>query len=234
MVFDCLKNKLLGAIQPAGKTASFKAEWNQIDPNFILLGSQVGKSFILYCKDYKNMQITNSIFHNSEVFGVAWNPMMKEEYAVGCKDGTVQLCDMNRTIPDPQKILKGHGKRVFHVCFNPQIPDILATGSDDLTIFVWNIRDQDHAKILRGHQNNVRAIAFNPELPWMLISGSWDATIKLWDIRSATCIYTITEHQADIYGITFHPQRPFSFITSSRDTTIRFWSLEQLVTTLRL
>ena len=143
------------------------------------------------------------------------------------------MCNMNKGIK-PEKIFKGHEKRVFNVCYNSQVPDIFASGSDDHTIRVWNKNLDESIKVLRGHTHNVRAIIFNHELPWCLVSGSWDATIKLWDVRSGTCIYTITEHTADVYGITFHKQRPFTFVSSSRDTTLRFWSIDQLVTTIRI
>jgi len=89
------------------------------------------------------------------------------------------------------KEIAGHEKRVFNVVFNQQLPTIFASGSDDLTIRIWDKNTGETLKILKGHTHNVRAIVFNPELPWCLISGSWDATIKLWDCRSGVCLYTI-------------------------------------------
>lgn len=53
-------------------------------------------------------------------------------------DGSVQLCNMNRG-PGDVKVLKGpHSKRVFHVAFSPKEENILASGSDDQTIVIWN------------------------------------------------------------------------------------------------
>ena len=67
------------------------------------------------------------------MFGVCWNPFKRDEYIVGCIDGSVQMCNMNKGIK-PEKIFKGHEKRVFNVCYNSQVPDIFASGSDDHTI----------------------------------------------------------------------------------------------------
>ena len=73
--------------------------------------------------------ISSEVDHVSDVFGVAWSPLVRDEYAVGCMDGTVHLCNMNK---GDKKILKdGHSKRVFHVVFNPSMPTLLASGSDD-------------------------------------------------------------------------------------------------------
>jgi hypothetical protein len=75
------------------------------------------------------LKITSELDHGSEVFGVAWNPFMKDEYAVGCLNGDVYLCNMNLTI---KKALTGtHFKRIFHVVYSPAIPNMLASGSDD-------------------------------------------------------------------------------------------------------
>lgn len=89
MIYDTLRNKLLGMIRPGDDKPSFKAEWNQVDPNFILMGSQCGRSFIIHCKNPSNLIVTNHMIHKSEVFGVAWNPHIRDEYVVGCMDGSV-------------------------------------------------------------------------------------------------------------------------------------------------
>lgn len=160
---------------------------------------------------------------------------MASQFITGCMDGVVRLFDLSQS--KPLREFKGHEKRVFNVIFNTQIPNLIASGSDDLTIRLWDLSNTESSeaiKVLKGHTHNVRAISFNPELPWCLVSGAWDATIKLWDTRTGTCIYTIADHNADVYGITFHPERPFVFISSSRDTSLRFWSIDSLISPIRL
>lgn len=234
MIFDCLKNKLLASSIPGGKTPSFKVDWNQLDPSYLVMGSQSGKAFVLGLLDSqaKQVKVCSSVDLGSEVYGVNWNPAVREEYLAGCLNGSVYLCNMNEV--RPLKVYRGHEKRVFNVVFNPYVPNIFASGSDDLTIRLWDSKSGDTVKILKGHTHNVRALAFSPELPWLLISGSWDSTIKLWDCRTGTPLHTLSEHTADVYGLAFHPKRPFTFVSSSRDTTLRFWQLDSLVATLRL
>ena len=171
------------------------------------------------------MKVTSTVDHGSEVFGVCWNPSIRDECIAACSNGDIHLCNMNKP-GSPLKIFKGHKKRAFNVSFNDQVPNVFASSSDDFTIKIWNKDTGEELRTLTGHSHNVRAIKFNPELPWCLVSGSWDATIKIWDVRTGTCIYTITEHAADVYGISFHPKRPFVFVSSSRDTTLRFWSMD--------
>ena len=52
-------------------------------------------------------------------------------------DGMVRLYYMSSD--QPVKVFAGHEKRVFNVIYNLQMPNIIASGSDDLTIRVWDI-----------------------------------------------------------------------------------------------
>lgn len=92
MIFDAMKNgKYLSCLCPAGKgTSSFKVDWNQIDDKFLVMGSQSGQSFVIYVSsDGKKCEITLTIDHKSPVYGVCWSPAIKDEYIVGCADGSV-------------------------------------------------------------------------------------------------------------------------------------------------
>ena len=113
---------------------------------------------------------------------------------------------------------------MFNVAWHPHFNYILASGSDDKTIRVWDIKNNG-SKVLTGHSSNVRALSWNTEIPWFLSSGSWDMSIRVWDIRSNQCVYVLTDHHADVYGLTFHPERPFIYASASRDTSIRLWSV---------
>jgi WD repeat-containing protein 17 len=154
----------------------------------------------------------------------------------------MRLFDMTNLNPMPLKVFTGHHNRVYNVLFNPNMPNICVSGSDDRTIRVWDIQKQGCTpiKVLGGddvkgsHTSNVRALAFLPEISWCLISGSWDSTIKLWDIRSGHCMFTMVDHNSDVYGISLHPERPFLYASCSRDTTIRLFSIDGLVSALKI
>ena len=116
MIYDALKSRLLGSICPTqDKQASFKVDWNLTDPNYIVMGSQSGKTFVINCSDMKNLQVVQEINHDTQVFGVCWNPFNTKEFSLGCEDGSVRICSMDSNI---QKKLDNHTKKVFNVVYS--------------------------------------------------------------------------------------------------------------------
>ena len=81
---------------------------------------------------------------------------------------------------------------VYCVAFKPDNPNILVSGSHDMTIKMWDIASGSCLSTLRGHSGWVRGVAFNPRDPQMLVSCSDDRTIKVWNITSGACLSTLT------------------------------------------
>ena len=77
---------------------------------------------------------------------------------------------------DLLRTLSGHGSSVKSVAFDSN--DILASGSYDRTIKLWNKNTGDLLRTLSGHGNWVYSVAFDSND--ILASGSGDRTIKLW------------------------------------------------------
>ncbi len=75
--------------------------------------------------------------------------------------------------------------------------NILATGSYDSTIKLWNIETGEVIRTLRGHTSGLRALQFDDRL---LVSGSLDNTVKIWNWRSGECINTL-HHQGGVISV---------------------------------
>ncbi|QPC74354.1 hypothetical protein HYE68_005106 [Fusarium pseudograminearum] len=93
------------------------------------------------------------------------------------------------------KTFKGHENGVTCLQFDD---NILATGSYDTTIKIWNIETGEVMRTLRGHTSAVRTLQFDDS---KLISGSFDKTIKVWNWQTGECLNTLQCHNEGVLSI---------------------------------
>jgi hypothetical protein len=83
--------------------------------------------------------------------------------------------------------LEGHQCSVTCLARNPNSSCIIASGSEDKTIAIWNVETRRLLKVLKGHDVGLDGIDFSPN-GCLLASVYDDATIRIWDVdlESAT------------------------------------------------
>src|SRR5439155_13397338 len=78
------------------------------------------------------------------------------------------------------------------VAFSPD-GKLLAWGSYDDTVKLWDLAGRRKIATLEGHQHTVQCVAFSPD-GRTLASGSHDNTVKLWNVASREPIGTLAGH----------------------------------------
>lgn len=101
---------------------------------------------------------------------------------------------------------------------------IIADGSEDNTIKLWNATTGEEICTLLGHCHFVRAIAFSPN-GQTLISGSEDKTIKLWNVHTGQEIRTLLGHIKEVTTIAISPDGQL-LASGSEDNTIKLWNVD--------
>ena len=89
-------------------------------------------------------------------------------------------------------VLRGHSSYVSELKFNPFRPNMLATGSDDTTVKLWELPEggitedmENDVQTFKGHQRKIVNVAFNPVVDGIIASTSFDKTCQVWNIAKA-------------------------------------------------
>jgi U3 small nucleolar RNA-associated protein 13 len=88
---------------------------------------------------------------------------------------------------------KGHKRGVWAVRFG-RVERVLATGSGDKTVKLWNLQDFSCVKTFEGHTNSVLRVDFL-NAGMQLVSSASDGLVKLWNVREEECIATMDNHE---------------------------------------
>ena len=88
---------------------------------------------------------------------------------------------------------KGHKRGVWNVKF-AKTERLLATGSSDKTVKLWNLEDFTCVKTFEGHTNSVLRVDFINHGMHLVSTGS-DGLVKLWSVREETCVATLDNHE---------------------------------------
>jgi hypothetical protein len=124
--------------------------------------------------------------------------------------------------PSLRYVLTGHTDSVTSVAFRP-LASLLASGSADATVRLWNTKTGAQAGTLTGHADGVTSVAFSPDGA-LLASGSSDATVRIWNPVTAALTATLTGHTDQVTSVAFSQKATGALLaTSGRDGTIRLW-----------
>ena len=119
--------------------------------------------------------------------------------------------------------LKGHGNGVSSVAFAPD-GKIVATGSRDGSIKLWDPGERREIGVLEGSGNPVLSVAFAPD-GRMVAAGSRDGTAQLWDTTTRKKLGTLEGKGADVFAIAFAPDGKI-LATGSKDGGVTLWDVE--------
>eukprot|EP00798_Chlamydomonas_sp_ICE-L_P001118 gene1118-3950_t len=117
-----------------------------------------------------------------------------------------------------------HSDAVLGLSWNREYRNVLASGSADCTVKVWDVLKQvwdvsqqvcEHT--LTHHKGKVQAVAWNPVESPVLLTGSFDKTACLVDVRTPTGDPVSWKVSADVEALIWHPHEPTCFLVSSED-----------------
>ncbi|KAI9279517.1 WD40-repeat-containing domain protein [Umbelopsis sp. AD052] len=94
--------------------------------------------------------------------------------------------------------------------------NIIATGSPEKVVRLWDSRSGKRITKFTGHTDNIRALLISDD-GQLVLSGSSDSTIKLWSTKTSRCLATYETHTDSVWTLySDHPQLK-TFFAGSKD-----------------
>jgi len=122
-----------------------------------------------------------------------------------------------------QHTLRGHTEEIRQIAWSPD-GRLLASGSNDQTVRLWDVATGQALHTLTGHTDPVGSVAWSSD-GRLLASSSGDQTVRLWDVTTGRQIRALEGHTDDISGISFSADSRI-LASKSGDGTVRLWKVD--------
>ncbi|XP_057461568.1 uncharacterized protein LOC130751868 [Actinidia eriantha] len=164
--------------------------WNHHVPQVLLSGSF---DHTVVTKDGRIPSHTGFKWSvSADVESVAWDPHSEHSFVVSLEDGTVNGYDIRAATSDqslgskPSFTLHAHDKAVCSISYNPLAPNLLATGSTDKMVKLWDLSNNEPSCVASTNPKAgaVFSISFSQDNPFLLAIGGSKGRLEVWDTLS--------------------------------------------------
>lgn len=159
------------------------------------------------------------------VTDVAFSLDGKQVFAAGGEPGLFgEVVVSDAATGQPIRSFKGHKDSLYALALSND-GKLLATGSYDQQIVLWNVETGEQLGTLAGHSGAVFDLAFSPDAK-LLASASADRTVKLWDVASRARLDTFAQATQELYSVAFRPDGK-QVVAGGADNRIRLWEISE-------
>ncbi|XAR71034.1 hypothetical protein NMG60_11028114 [Bertholletia excelsa] len=164
--------------------------WNHLAPQVLLSGSF---DHTVVMKDGRIPSHTGYKWMvSADVESVAWDPHIEHSFVVSLEDGMVSGFDIRAAKSEqssnskPSFTIHAHDKAVCAVSYNPLAPNLLATGSTDKMVKLWDLSNNQPSCVSSRNPKAgaVFSISFSENSPFLLAVGGSKGKLEVWDTLS--------------------------------------------------
>ena len=165
--------------------------------------------------------------HTDAVNAVAWSPD-GTYMASGSKDHTVHVW-YSDSGSDAYSAYGKHTDAVNTVAWSPSTNSaggqnllIIASGSNDNTVQVWQVANESSPFVYSSHSAMVNSVAWSPD-GTRIASGSADHTVQVWNAVDGSNTYTYPGHSDGVKAVVWSPDGTH-IASGSVDTSVQVWN----------
>ncbi|OAY84210.1 putative WD repeat-containing protein C17D11.16 [Ananas comosus] len=128
----------------------------------------------------------------ADVESLAWDPHNEHSFVVSLENGIVQGFDSRVASSNsssgakPTFTLHAHEKAVSSVSFSPSAPNLLATGSMDKMVKIWDLSNNQPSCVASRNPKAgaIFSVSFSEDSPFSLAIGGSKGRLQVWDTLS--------------------------------------------------
>ena len=128
--------------------------------------------------------------------------------------------------------LQGYTSAVYSVSFSPD-GTLLASGSSDYTVKLWEVATQERITTLAGHKSPVTSVSFSPDGTLLASASVWrNGKVILWEVATRERIATLQGHTDGVSSVSFSAFDGALLATGGWDGKVILWDVlkrEQIV-----
>lgn len=159
----------------------------------------------------------------SKISCVSWNFYHKGTLASSDYEGTITVWDV--TTGQRTKTFQEHEKRCWSVDFNNVDTRLIASGSDDARVKLWDLNN-DHSVASLEAKANVCCVKFNPCSSYNLAFGSADHCVHYYDLRKMKEALSVFKgHRKAVSYVKFLNKE--DIVSASTDSQLKMWNINQ-------
>ncbi len=115
---------------------------------------------------------------------------------------------------------QGHSNTVKCIAISAD-GEIMASGSDDRKVKLWNADNGSILYTLSGHTDGISSIAVSADGK-TIVSGSRDRTVKVWNGENGTLVHTLSGHTNEISSVAISADGN-TIVSGSLDRAVKIW-----------
>ncbi|KAG6619945.1 histone-binding protein rbbp4 [Phytophthora cinnamomi] len=181
--------------------------------------------------------------HTDVIEDVAWHRHHPKIFGSVGDDKKMLLWDTRSESYDkPSAIVEAHSAEVNCLAFSPSSEYLVATGSSDKAVNLWDLRSlKTKLHTLEGHGDEVYQVQWSPHHDGVLGSCSADRRLHIWDLTKigeeqtaedsqdgpSELLFIHAGHTSKVLDFSWHPTEPWVVASVAEDNILHVWQMAE-------